>query len=479
MSELKLSETIRYLAAGMVVFIVAYTCFPGKISTLLTAFGTIGGPLLVFVVGSISFVIYRSIIYNLILFLVLDKLNRSNVRNQFLAKYNINGRYEAEIVWKVTSKEILSRDSSILDLPSSEVHLLYITFITSTVGAIYHWFLGDDTSLTALKIGMPVVAILSFIAALNHDYRVEKLEALTLKGANWKEISEYLKRIGYEPKPDETQQIAPADSADDPPQETMSDHRDSSQLAFETLPFYETGSRLWRFIMDPEIRGENLRDSTLVYAGRDFLDSIFIVVAFLAVVESLTSQFYPAKAVEMIDPVYLVLMLSIQAFVFGMICASLVSIILLARARQFHWLIFHHTLRTHAVLVFLVALIFWLLLQRVIVVQGMAKPINSFDLWFGGILGVLVVYLTWRLFGKPLYRYFLRYFGFYSSAPLALLVFVVALCVNAFIRLDFEQHMIDKPSWCNQLFMRSLEGEKSSGSESYTEFMTNCLRTEP
>lgn len=88
MSELKLSETIRYLAAGMVVFIVAYTCFPGKISTLLTAFGPIGGPLLVFVVGSISFVIYRSIIYNLILFLVLDKLNRSNVRNQFLAKYN-------------------------------------------------------------------------------------------------------------------------------------------------------------------------------------------------------------------------------------------------------------------------------------------------------------------------------------------------------------------------------------------------------
>lgn len=259
----------------------------------------------------------------------------------------------------------------------------------------------------------------------------------------------------------------------------MSGHRDSSQLAFETLPFYETGSRLWRFIMDPEIRGENLRDSTLVYAGRDFLDSIFIVVAFLVVVESLTSQFYPAKAVEMIDPVYLVLMLSIQAFVFGMICASLVSIVLLARVRQFHWLIFHHTLRAYAVLVFPVTLIFWLLLQRVIVVQGIAKPINSFDLWFGVILSGLVVWLTWRLFGTPLYRYFLRYSGFYSSAALALLVFVVALCVNAFIRLDFEQHMIDKPSWCNQLFMRSLEGEKSSGSESYAEFMSNCLRTEP
>lgn len=216
MSELKLSEAIRYLATGMIVFIVAYTCFPSKISTLLAEFGTIGGPVLVFVVGSISFLIYRAVIYNFILFLVIDALNRGNVRTQLLERYNIKRRYEAEIVWKTISKVLLSRDPSSPDLPSSEVHLLYITSIATTVGGIYHWFLADATNAAALKTGMVIVAIFSFIAALNHDYRVEKIEAMSLRGADWTKISEYLVRIGYKPKTAVTQQNTPTDSASNP-----------------------------------------------------------------------------------------------------------------------------------------------------------------------------------------------------------------------------------------------------------------------
>lgn len=200
MSGLKLAEILRYLATGIVVFATAYACFPDSTSKLLHDFGTIGGPIVVFVIGSIAFLMYRTLLYHLILFYILDNLNKQNVRSQLISRYNIEGKYEAEIAWRGISSNVLEKDAAVLDLPSSEVHLLYVTCVFTFVCSVFMFSFQLPSSFDTFINAIIMISLsgLSGIGALLYDYRVEKMESMVLKMTDIKKLDKHMKRIGFE-----------------------------------------------------------------------------------------------------------------------------------------------------------------------------------------------------------------------------------------------------------------------------------------
>lgn len=200
MAGLKLAEIIRYLATGILIFLIFYLCSPTTVSKIMADFGSVTGPLIVFVSGTIFFLVYRTLLYNLILFQILDRINSSNVRGQLKEKYNIRGKYEAEIIWKSISRVVMEQDNSILALPSSEVHLLYVTSILTVVGAIILGVTEFQSIYDSWQVLVALVSIsfLTGAGALFYDYRIEKIEGFVLQASNLDSITEYMSKIGYE-----------------------------------------------------------------------------------------------------------------------------------------------------------------------------------------------------------------------------------------------------------------------------------------
>jgi hypothetical protein len=199
MKDLKLSEILRYLATGIVILLVFYFCAPNKVAEVLSKFDAIEKPFILFVVGSIAFLLYRTFIYYLILFYILDKIVKDNVRDQLMQYYNINKRHEAELVWRFISKHVFSKEYIDFDIQSSEVHLLYISSITSLFGSLYLFF----SNLNSLEEKYVMILILfgisisSILAALLYDFRTEKIISMILMSRDKINLPEQMSKLGY------------------------------------------------------------------------------------------------------------------------------------------------------------------------------------------------------------------------------------------------------------------------------------------
>ena len=199
MSNLSLSEIIRYLSAGFIFIFIAYGCDPTFLSKVFKALGTIGVPFAAFVVGILTFLIYRPTIYNIILFFVLDRYYTHNVRQSLIDKYKISRKSEAEIFWTILKRNKLKEEFKGIDLDSSGIHFLYMTSIYSFAGMCYLFFkrvaYGSNQTLLLLVFGF--VFFLSIVAAFLNDLRIEKLESKLLSTISDGDVQEIAEKLGY------------------------------------------------------------------------------------------------------------------------------------------------------------------------------------------------------------------------------------------------------------------------------------------
>ena len=123
MTNLSLSDILRYLATGFVILLVAYACEPTVVKNLFDLLGAAGIPVAAFVFGSLSFLVYRPTLYTLILFRLLDFVHQDNVRHNLMKKYEFKRKMDAEVFWSVLKRAKLEEEFKRIDLDSSGVHL--------------------------------------------------------------------------------------------------------------------------------------------------------------------------------------------------------------------------------------------------------------------------------------------------------------------------------------------------------------------
>ncbi|HFE38884.1 MAG TPA: hypothetical protein ENK06_10785 [Gammaproteobacteria bacterium] len=231
------------------------------------------------------------------------------------------------------------------------------------------------------------------------------------------------------------------------------------RLAFEAIPFHVFLEESWRFICKPEIEGDSLENSSLRYAGQNFIASLFLVTMVVAFVQYLLPQLFEVDLGQLINPVYLCLFLAVQAIVFAFILAIAISISVFPKKPAFHHLVAHQTIQAYAVLNLMVVVLFWIGMNRILKTGNFKEASSSLDLWLGGVAGLIALWLIWRLLVKPIWHYIAAYYSKKISFGVAALVFFSSSWVNSYAVFDFGSFVINKSAVCKQIY----ETKKFSG----------------
>ncbi len=248
-----------------------------------------------------------------------------------------------------------------------------------------------------------------------------------------------------------------------------------ARLAFEALPFHEFLERAWSFVRNPEITGENLENSSLRYAGHNFIASLFLVTTFLAFIQYLLPELFDIDFGQLVNPVYLSLVLAVQAIVFAFILAIVTSIALLPQRPALHHLIVHQALQVYAVVNFLIVVMFWIGINRILKTGDIHSASGSLDLWLGGGVAIVALYFSWRLLFKPLWKYISKYYANRASFGVMAVVIAVTLWANSYAVFGFSDLVINKPAFCKQLYeQKKQRGEVPSNVDEQC-FIGHCM----
>src|SRR5258705_7236482 len=127
MKDLSLAEAIRFLSPGVIFFVYLYFVYPAAAKEFVSATGTIGFPLILMVIGSIIYFLYRAILYDRFIerLHMLYTRNRQTARQFLMSEYGINFS-EACLLWKVMRDTHLSRSSGSRMNHSAGLHLMYL-----------------------------------------------------------------------------------------------------------------------------------------------------------------------------------------------------------------------------------------------------------------------------------------------------------------------------------------------------------------
>ena len=247
------------------------------------------------------------------------------------------------------------------------------------------------------------------------------------------------------------------------------------RLVFEALPFHDFLEKSWRFICRPEIEGDSLENSSLRYAGHNFIASLFLVTTVVAFVQYLLPQLFEVDLGQLINPVYLSVILAVQAIVFGFILAIVISILLIPKKPAIHHLVAHQTLQAYAVLNLLVVVLFWIGMNRILKTGNLEEASSALDHWLGGLAGLIVLWLSWRLLVKPLWHYIAAYYTRKTALGVTAIAFFLSSWVNSFSVVDFGDFVINKSAVCKQIYeTKKLHGEITSSVDEQC-FVGRCM----
>lgn len=232
------------------------------------------------------------------------------------------------------------------------------------------------------------------------------------------------------------------------------------RLAFEALPFHDFAEKSWHFVRRPEINGESLEDSSLRYSVQNFIASLLLVTAVVAFVQYLLPQLFEIDLGQLINPLYLTVLLAIQAIVFSFILGVISSISLLPQKPTFHHLIVHQSIQVYAVLNIVAVVLFWIGMNRILKTGDPYEATSQLDLWLGGGLALFACWLIWRLLVKPLWRYMANHYTTKIATGVTTIVLVSSFWINSYMAFDFGELVINKAAVCKQLYeFKLLRGE--------------------
>jgi hypothetical protein len=199
MNKLTLNDILRYVAIGYVISAVMYYCERSWVVELFTVLGVAGFTVAAFVLGSLVYLIYRPLIYNLILFFIVDRLYSLSIRRTLMQRYTVASHFEADALWKtLQNNSRIKAQLPPIELGSSGIHFLYMTAVVTFLGAIYITF---GTGFTTPVWVMLLVALACATAAVTSDIFVEKQVKLLFTMMGQQSVEKVVTEAGYAKRP--------------------------------------------------------------------------------------------------------------------------------------------------------------------------------------------------------------------------------------------------------------------------------------
>lgn len=252
------------------------------------------------------------------------------------------------------------------------------------------------------------------------------------------------------------------------------EEKSSLRLALEAIPFFEFLESSWAFVKNPEIKGEALSDSLLIYAGQNFVKSLFLVTLVMAAVGYGFPHMFDVDIGKLINPLYLSGLLVVHALILAIVLATFTSFALLPKGPKLHYLVGHQVVQAYAVLNLFVIAMFWIAVNHVLKAGDPWKPTGDADMVLSGTLAVTAMYLAWRLIVSPIWRYTRRYYSKGIAISVTAAIFSASSWATHFTAFGFSDLVINKPIMCKLAYEQNKrKGLSGSGDEAC--FLDTCL----
>ena len=179
-------------------------CFPDKTGQVYTQLGSLGIPILAFVLGSLTFFIYRPTIYSFIILRFIDLIHKDNVRDILIHRYKLKSkrkRQKAEAFWNIVQESLLKEGLENVNLGSAGTQLLFMTFLFAFPASVYLIIIVEGW--TTKSILMLVTSLAALLSAIASDYYLETIATFLLKSIEKAKIDSLAKRMGFGENQDE------------------------------------------------------------------------------------------------------------------------------------------------------------------------------------------------------------------------------------------------------------------------------------
>jgi hypothetical protein len=198
MPSISLSESMRFLFPGVVLYLYLYIIFPIQSANFAQSVGVIEFPLILIVLGSLIYFVYRTIIYDPIIERILCKWNPlgSSYRKLLKDRYGISTDQATRLFILIRDNLLLEKYKNI-SMEAAGIHMLYIAGI---LGILTGGILGLISGIHSKYIILTITGFIVTVGGYFYNSKYEALEHDMVVNLGWEKIDTIANTLNYQKK---------------------------------------------------------------------------------------------------------------------------------------------------------------------------------------------------------------------------------------------------------------------------------------
>jgi hypothetical protein len=210
LSDLSLADGLRFVFSGVIAYLYLYLLTPSTAQEFALTAGTLGFPLVLAVVGSAIYFLYRPLVYDPLIERVQSRFlrGRPNYRQFLVAEYCISFS-EAGLLWtQIRDLHLVGRYKT-LRVQAAGIHMTYLAGLLALPFVITAAARGETC-----KAGLFLtIALVSGIAGFLNDASFEEIECSMLKSVARENRDTVATNLGYTRRSPQADRTVPATDA--------------------------------------------------------------------------------------------------------------------------------------------------------------------------------------------------------------------------------------------------------------------------
>jgi len=239
------------------------------------------------------------------------------------------------------------------------------------------------------------------------------------------------------------------------------------------LPGYNFIKEMYYFFKNPEMLDGEWESAPLNKSGANLVASLLLVGTLTGVLSWLLKDNTSIDFNKVINPVYLTLILSLRAIIFGAIFWILSFLLTYLKKKSLHTVYFMQVIQTYSLLNFFIVLGLWFSINKEIKTSVNEQSMGFLDSLITLCFAFTIFYLSYRLLFKPSYRYLSKYY----PKPLALFFMVCiifsSIILNKYINLGIGNKILNKNETCQEVQKYKKQGLMNKSTEN--QYINRCL----
>ncbi|MFE4127281.1 hypothetical protein ACFX4S_21620 [Kosakonia sp. YIM B13605] len=248
------------------------------------------------------------------------------------------------------------------------------------------------------------------------------------------------------------------------------------QKAVEIIPAKDFYHDMATFIRHPEIYDGEHEYTPLQNALANLFKSLMSLLLLITLIKGLMlDNSLIADFNSVINPLALQVILFIHAMTATIAFGSTISILTFLSEGKIYKVYFLQVIQTWSIISLLALILSWMALNRLLENGTTNIAINSFDLWFGGFIGLLIFYLLGRLIVKPVFNHLRQKYNTFISTIIVFVGMAIALLSIAYIPTGLSDYLVSKKALCNIVYQKNIQPEFDNARNKNI-FLTQCLK---